>query len=53
MNPNAVFICSCDKPKKMRLIFDGGSSGNYTVELCNSCYQKQEKKFLIKKEVIS
>lgn len=40
-------------PQKFKLTFDGGQVGQYFLELCNSCYAKQDKKFLIKEEVIN
>ena len=47
-----IFRCKCKELKTNRVILDGGSEGNYTVELCPKCYANQNKKFLIKEEVI-
>jgi len=53
MQSYSLFHCS-DKEKKIhRLIFDGGSSGNYQLELCSKCYENQDKKFLIIEENIT
>ena len=48
-----IFRCKCKKSKTNRVILDGGSEGHYAVELCPKCYEDQDKKFLIKEEVIS
>ena len=40
-------------PKKFKLSFDGGLLGQYCLELCNSCYSAQDKKFLVKEEIIN
>lgn len=42
--------CICSRPKKHRLIFDGGVSGNYTLFFCIDCYSKEDKQFLISEE---
>jgi len=47
-----VFRCRDKESKTNRVILDGGSEGNYTVELCPKCNTKQNWKFLIKKEII-
>lgn len=46
-----TYACHDDMQKKYRLIFDGGSSGQYAVELCPSCYGKESKRFLISEEL--
>lgn len=48
----STYLCRCNKPKKHRLLLDGGSSGHYIIELCQSCYTKEDKKFVIKEEEI-
>ena len=53
MSVLTFFRCSCNVVKNYRLIFDGGSSGNYQVELCSNCYENQDKKFLVKEECIT
>lgn len=53
MTSFTLFQCFCDVVKIHRLIFDGGSSGNYQVELCSNCYGNQDKKFLVKEEYIT
>lgn len=47
-----TYRCRCDEPKKHRLILDGGSSGHYIVELCTSCYRKEDEHFVIREEEI-
>jgi len=49
---NEQFCCTHPQ-KKFTLIFDGGLLGEYRLELCNSCYAAQDKKFLIKEELIN
>ena len=45
------FSCNCNTKKQHRLIFDGSNViGDYTLDLCNSCYFAQDKKFLIREE---
>jgi len=46
------YPCSCNNNKKYKLEFDGGVVGNYVLELCSSCYLAQDKKFLIREEII-
>jgi len=52
IHPETIFECGCNNQKKVRLTFDGGSSGTYLVELCKSCYAKEDEKFLISEERI-
>jgi len=40
-------------PKKFKLSFDGGLCGKCRLKLCNSCYASQDKKFVIKEEIIN
>lgn len=47
-----VFLCKCEEPKKHRLTLDGGSTGEYQLELCSSCYSKEDKKHVIREEII-
>ena len=46
------FSCICKKKKTHKLVFDGGVLGNYTINLCSSCYLTQDKKFMITEEKI-
>ena len=48
-----IFSCKCKFPRKYRLTFDGGSSGNYSIELCESCYWNEDKKYLISEEKLT
>lgn len=45
--------CMCSRSKKHRLVFDGGESGNYTILLCDNCYSKEDKQFLISEELLT
>jgi len=44
------FGCSCKRVKEYKLLFDGGSSGKYVVNLCVDCYDEEDKRFLISEE---
>ncbi|MEO9309461.1 MAG: hypothetical protein ABI337_04105 [Nitrososphaera sp.] len=48
-----IFFCKCKKPKKHKLTFDGGPTGQYQLECCSDCYTKEDKKHLIREEIIS
>lgn len=52
MSEIILFQCRCHEPKKYRITLDGGSTGLYVINLCNSCYQKEDKQFMIKEEVL-
>ena len=45
------YECECSDTKKFRIIFDGASTGNYTVEYCQKCYDSDDKQFMISMEV--
>jgi len=47
-----TFSCN-HSPKIRRLIFDGGLGEVYCLEICHDCYIIQNKKFVIKEEVIT
>jgi len=49
---NEQIFCT-HSPKKFKLTFDGGILGQYQLELCNSCYAAQDKKFLIKEKIVN
>lgn len=44
------YECECLEEKKFRVVFDGGSTGNYIVEHCQRCYDEDNKKFMISVE---
>jgi len=46
------FSCNCIREKSHKLVFDGGVVGSYCIEICQSCYKSQGKKFLIKEEIL-
>lgn len=47
-----VFLeCKCAETKKHRLVFDGGSSGHYTVDVCEKCYCEEDREFLIHEQM--
>ena len=48
----SIFECQCNKQKKVRLTFDGGTSGSYHIELCKSCFEKEDEEFLISKKFL-
>src|SRR5579864_1865873 len=39
------YRCKDKRIKRRRLVFDGGTAGQYSVDLCDICYLKQDKKF--------
>lgn len=47
-----IFECNCKRRKKFRLTCDGGSTGHYIIELCQTCRSQEDCKFLIKEEDI-
>lgn len=47
-----VFFCPCEEPKKYKLTFDGGPIGKYQSDLCPTCYSKEDKKYVVKEELI-
>lgn len=47
-----IFSCQCKRKKSYSLTLDGGSSGKYQLQLCKSCYQNEDKKFVISEEVL-
>lgn len=53
MSSSICFKCLCVDEKTHRLTFDGGSEGNYDVELCLKCHKIQDKQFLVNEEVLS
>lgn len=46
------FECECTSEKRIRAIFDGGNSGYYSVDYCQSCFDGDDKQFLISMENI-
>ncbi len=48
----SVHRCRDNLPKKHRLVFDGGPTGEYILELCKVCYYEEDKRFLIREEPI-
>lgn len=49
----SLFQCKCKETKTNQMIFDGGSTGAYSIVLCSQCYTKQDKKFLLSEKIIS
>ena len=47
----ANFHCH-HKIKKFKLTLDGGLGELYSLELCWKCYNEQNTKFILKKEVL-
>lgn len=42
-----IYSCSCSSSKKFRLTYDGGSTGEYQLELCQRCHDEKPRKFLL------
>lgn len=49
----AEYECECLEDKKYRLVFDGDSTGIYSILYCQSCYDSDDKQFMILMEVMS
>ena len=47
-----LFSCKCKEKKAHKLTLDGGLVGTYDLILCKNCYPSQNKKFLIKEEIL-
>jgi hypothetical protein len=39
--------CLCSEEKTYHIIFDGGSSGPYSVDLCKKCFDQDDKKWIL------
>lgn len=39
-------------PKKIRLTYSCEKTGDYKVDLCDDCYRKEDKQFLISEEML-
>ena len=39
--------CLCSEDKTHHIIFDGGSSGHYSVDLCEKCFEQDDKKWIV------
>lgn len=48
-----TYECECIEQKTFRLLFDGGRSGCYVIDFCQTCYASDDKQFMISMEVIS
>ena len=47
------YVCECTEPKTRRVVFDGGkTTGEYSIEMCQVCYDNDNKKFIIISEEI-
>lgn len=53
MNSQVFLECKCAEEKKYRLVFDGGTSGQYMIDVCERCYQEDDKKFLLKEDKVT
>lgn len=45
------FRCSHDS-RMYQMEFSDSTTGNYVLELCEKCYSKESKEFLVKEEII-
>lgn len=52
MSSRVFLECHCSEKKYYQLRFDNGNSQDYVVTLCKTCYQKDDKKFLINEESV-
>ncbi len=48
----AVYQCDCNDEKRIRVVYDGGFDGKYTIEFCQNCYDEEDKEFMISMEEI-
>ncbi|MCV0410100.1 hypothetical protein [Nitrosopumilus sp.] len=48
--PIVQYECECESEKRFRITFDGGDTGDYSVEYCQSCFDKDDKQFMISME---
>ena len=46
------YRCKCEKKLFTRLTFDGGSSGEYVISLCEECNRSVDREFLVSEEVM-
>jgi len=44
------YECECLEDKKFRVVFDGGSTGNYSIEYCQKCFDQEDNEFMISVE---
>ena len=49
----SYFECNDPDPKIRRLTCRGGSIGDYSIDMCSSCYEKDDKEFVISEEVLN
>lgn len=47
-----IFQCKCKENKIKKMLFDGGHTGDYGIELCTKCFSNYDKQFLIREESI-
>lgn len=52
MSSQVFLECKCTEEKKHRLVFDGGSKGQYMIDMCDRCDLKEDKEFLIHSQTI-
>ncbi len=48
----SIFQCKDNRKKKLRVTFDGGSTGTYVVCVCEKCSELDNFEFVIKEELI-
>jgi len=46
------YECECTEDKKFIVSFDGGSTGIYSVDYCQKCYDLDDKQFILLTEVL-
>lgn len=48
-----AYECECEQEKTHIVTFDGGDFGYYIMEYCQSCYDSDDKQFLVSVEVVA
>lgn len=44
------YECECLEEKKFRVVFDGDSTGKYSIDYCQKCYDQDDKLFMVSME---
>ena len=47
-----TFECECTTTKNHKVTFDGATSGNYIVEMCEQCFKADDGRFILLHEVL-
>ncbi len=49
---NSEYECDCTEDKKYKVIFDGDTTGVYSVDYCQKCFDSDDKQFILSMEVL-